>query len=292
MSSESSARRPAGGGLRPEADGRTLFESHRELIDRVIGYVCSRHRLRAQDAEEFAAHVHLKLIEGDCQVLRRFEGRSSVQTFLTVVVHRLFLDYRNHEWGKWRPSAAARRDGPTAVLLERLLTRDGLTLDEAVEVLASRHDLRLPPGEVERLVALMPPRTRRQHESDAVLVGLPSPEPSAEALAMAADRRQAGEQLLAALDRALASLEPQDQLALRLRFEDGRTVAGIAAVIGVEPRRLYARMTRLFAHLRAALEEQGFQAPAVLELIGTLDGEKPGDESGTAALRPSMAKGT
>ena len=35
------------------------------------------------------------------------------------------------EWGKWRPSAVAKRLGPTAVLLDRLLTRDGRPFDDA-----------------------------------------------------------------------------------------------------------------------------------------------------------------
>ncbi|MGH8186413.1 MAG: hypothetical protein ACREUC_07605, partial [Steroidobacteraceae bacterium] len=74
----------------------------------------------------------LKLIEHDYAVLRRFEGASSLRTYLTVVLHRVLLDQRNREWGRWRPSAAAYRNGPLAVRLERLVTRDGLTPAEAI----------------------------------------------------------------------------------------------------------------------------------------------------------------
>ena len=45
-----------------------------------------------------------------------------------AVIQRLFLDARIAKWGKWRPSVSARRLGGVAVLLERLLTRDGLSL--------------------------------------------------------------------------------------------------------------------------------------------------------------------
>src|SRR5215208_5464467 len=55
------------------------------------------------------------------QVRRRFERRSSLPTYVTVVIQRLFLDYRNRLWGKWRPSSDAKRLGPTAMLLERLV---------------------------------------------------------------------------------------------------------------------------------------------------------------------------
>ena len=72
-------------------------------------------------------------------MLRRFEGRSSLTTYITVVVQRLFLDRRNRLWGKWRPSAEARRLGPTAVLLERLVSRDGWSAEQALETLRVNH---------------------------------------------------------------------------------------------------------------------------------------------------------
>ncbi len=55
------------------------------------------------------------------------------------VVQRLFLDHRNRQWGKWRPSAEAKRRGPLAILLERLVVRDGWTFEQAVETLRTNH---------------------------------------------------------------------------------------------------------------------------------------------------------
>ncbi len=277
----------------PEPDRRTPFELHHELIERVIAYVCARRRLRAEDAEEFASYARLELIDEDCAVLRRFEGRSSLQTFLGIVIQRLYLDYRIKQWGKWRPSAAARREGPNAVLLERLLTRDGLSLREAGEVMAAHHGVSLSPDELERLSALLPPRARRTREHEIVLRSLPSTDPSPEDLAMAADRKADAGRLLAALDRAVGALDPPDRLALTMRFQEGRTVAEIARTTGTEPRRLYARMTRLFGEIRRMLEAEGFDRGAVRDLLGRLD--PPGTDAtgspGRPALRPSMAKG-
>jgi hypothetical protein len=54
----------------------------------------------------------LKLIENDYRILRSFEGLASLGTYLTTVIARLFLDFQIHEWGRWRPSAAATRLGP------------------------------------------------------------------------------------------------------------------------------------------------------------------------------------
>ena len=89
--------------------GEALFLSQLDVIERVISFVCVRHHLPGSDADDFGSHVKLRLIESDYAILKKFEGRSSLRTYLTVVIQRLFLDYRISAWGKWRPSAEAKR---------------------------------------------------------------------------------------------------------------------------------------------------------------------------------------
>jgi DNA-directed RNA polymerase specialized sigma24 family protein len=94
-----------------------LFLEQLAVIERVIGWVCSRHGLRGADAEDFASAVKTRLIENDYEVLGRFEGRSSLKTYLASVVNRLYLDFQVQRFGKWRPSAEARRLGTVALRL-------------------------------------------------------------------------------------------------------------------------------------------------------------------------------
>ena len=100
--------------------------------------------------------VQLKFLESGYQAFARFDGRSSLRTYPTTVVWRLLLDWRTAAYGKWRPSAAARRLGPQAVRLDRLLNRDGLTVDEAIQV-ASRAP-EASPEHALRLIADRLPR--------------------------------------------------------------------------------------------------------------------------------------
>ncbi len=59
----------------------------------------------------------------------------------------MLLDYQNHLWGKWHPSAEAKRLGPMAVRLERLRYRDQLSFEEACrEILGKTRDLPGEPG--------------------------------------------------------------------------------------------------------------------------------------------------
>src|SRR5215510_1984357 len=90
-------------------EGEALFLASLPVIDDITGQVCRRHRLSAAEADDFRSEVRLHFIDRDYEVLRRFEQRSSLPTYVTVVIQRLFLDYRNRLWGKWRPSADAKR---------------------------------------------------------------------------------------------------------------------------------------------------------------------------------------
>ena len=99
------------------------FLDHLPVIDQVVQFIGRRHRLPADAIEELQSAVHLKIIDNDYEVLRKFDGRSNIRTYLTSVVQRHFLDSRTAVWGRWRPCACARRAGPAGVLLDQLLIR-------------------------------------------------------------------------------------------------------------------------------------------------------------------------
>src|SRR6516225_10797601 len=89
-------------------DDEALFLASLPVIDDIAGQICRRHHMTGADAEDFRSVARLHFMERNCEVLRRFEGRSSLPTYVNVVIQRLFLDYRNRQWGRWRPSAEAK----------------------------------------------------------------------------------------------------------------------------------------------------------------------------------------
>ncbi len=145
---------------RPELE--TLFVSAIPDVERAIHFVARRHRLSRTEEDDFAGEVKLALVENDYDVLARFQGRSSLRTYLTTVVQRLFLDHRCRLWGKWRPSAEAQRRGPVALRLEVLLYRDGLTFDEAVETLRTNFCVTETREELGELMQTLPVRGSRR----------------------------------------------------------------------------------------------------------------------------------
>jgi RNA polymerase sigma factor for flagellar operon FliA len=246
---------------------RDLFEQNLPLIERLLRSVCRRNAFPPDESEEFASWAKLRLIDDDYAVLRKFEGRASLPTYLTTVIVNLFRDYRIHRWGKWRPSAEAKRLGEEAVQLETLVGRDGRTLAEAIQILRTSFGVTRPAIELEQLAARLPERPRRRHEGDEALAALPSGD-AADAGLLDGERRAIAERAERAVSAALAEIEAEARLALKLRFADGLTIVEIAALLGVPAKPLYGRIERSLAALRRALERDGLGAPQVMALLG------------------------
>jgi RNA polymerase sigma factor (sigma-70 family) len=81
-----------------------LFTANVPLIERLSRFVCREARMNPADADDFVSHVMLKLVNDDYAVLRKFEGRCQLSSFLIVVVRRALSDFLARERGKYRPS--------------------------------------------------------------------------------------------------------------------------------------------------------------------------------------------
>ena len=242
-----------------------VFATHQDFIERALKIVCSRQRLLGPDAEDFCSAFRLRLIEGDYAILRRFEGRSSVQTYLVSVVMHFFQDWRNARWGKWRPSAEARRLGPIAVEFETLRVRDDLGFETAAEMLCARHGLQR--ADVEVIAARLPPRHTRAFVSEGEVVNLPSPTPSPDAAVLEHELAVEAQRATAAVRDAVGTLSVQDQLIVRMLVDDGLSVAVISRTLKLRQKPLYRRIHGVMASLRGLLEEQGFSAQSMGELF-------------------------
>jgi RNA polymerase sigma factor (sigma-70 family) len=243
------------------------FVLHAPLVEEILRIVCYRHGLRGADSEDFASAARLRLLEDDCAILRKFEGRSALKTYLTAVIVHLFQDWRNARWGKWRPSAEAKRAGPLGIRLEQLVVRDGLTLDEAHETLTTNYAMVTSREKIARLAARFPARTGRHMVTDEWLADWPAADAGPEQRLLDRADAQRRTDLSAALAQATRSLAPEDQLILKMRFADGIGVADIARTLRRDQKQLYRRIDRLLADLRRALATAGFTGPEVIAFL-------------------------
>lgn len=247
--------------------GRELYDANLDLINAIAASICRSKRLNATDAADFTSQVHIKLLDNECEVLNKFQGRSKLKTFLQVVITHAFLDYRNAEWGKPRPSNQAKRLGPRAIEIERLHYFEGMNLNEVFEYLRTNLRWDITVEELDRIVAQLPPRTRRRHIPDDVLTDVPDGGPSVDDIVAQRQLEEPRCRLLEALDRAIATFSTQDRLILTYHYHDGRSVAWIARTMKLDQPRLYKRRATLGNRLRKILEAQDFDRDTVRKLL-------------------------
>ena len=252
-------------------DFEQLLVTNLDLVERLTRFIC-RNKLDPNEVDDFSAWVKLKLVDRDYAILRSFEKRASLPTFLNIVIRRLFSDYLIHLHGKWHTSAAAQKLGPFAVLLERLLHRDRKSLDEAIGIVRAEEGAP-SRAELEKLAAKLPPR--RQHASfvnaeDVAQEVSVSSEPI-ESDAMAGDRRDTENAIGKTLQASLATLSVEDLTILRLLYVQDMTVADIARMLHVEQKPLYRRIDAICRNLRKQLASAGIDRRDADEIIGRND---------------------
>jgi RNA polymerase sigma factor (sigma-70 family) len=239
-------------------DPSHLLQSNLALIEGIAMRVCRRAHVRDADAEDFVASVKLALVEDDYAILRKYEGRSSLSTYLTIVIERLMSDERMRTRGRWHPSAEAVRLGPAALLLEAIVRRDRRTIDDALPLLRSV-DPAITRESAEAMLARLPERRPRP-----AAIPLDSAPPaalatgaSADAGALESEARSVGERAARVVRATLASFALEDRAIVRFRFGLEMNVSDISRMLRLPQRPLYRRIESLLQKLRGALAEAG-----------------------------------
>jgi RNA polymerase sigma factor (sigma-70 family) len=271
-----------------------LFLANLDVVESVIRHACQRHHLT--DADEFASEVKLKLVENNYEVFRKFQQRSTLRTYLTVVIQRIYLDYRNHLWGKWRPSTEARRLGPVAIRLETLMARDGYGFAEACEHLRTNDRVTETESELVEIAIRLPLRPRRVMVGEESLEDVPETTTGLDDRILSDERRTRARRIQAALAAAAQSLGDQDRLILRLRFQEGLALADIARALTLDEKPFYRRFTALLHQMRRALESAGIDRKEARDIVAREDVDiclalLSGTATETASAPPSEPKG-
>ena len=248
-------------------DYQRLLLDHLDLVDQIVRTTGRRRHLSATEREDFASFVRLRLVEDDYAILRKFQNRSTLWTYLAAVIERMSLDFCAEKWGRWRPSAMAERLGPIAVTLERLVTRDSHTIEEAMEIVRTNHGVGNSYAELRRIWDQLPVRVRTSEvgeEAAATVSGSDTSEITVED----SDRQKNIERLQRALAAAFEQIAAQDRVVIALRFDQDLSMVEIAKLTGSSVPTLHRRLDKSVKQLRLALTSEGFDPREIAELIG------------------------
>ncbi len=263
--------------LEPEVDVERTFLDHLPLVERLASQAARRSGFPPEDVEDCVASLRLKLIDDDYAILRRHRGTSKMSTYLQIVVQHAFQDWRNQKWGRYRPSATAKRLGPLAIQLEQYLIREQLDLEMAIQHVLQRSKEvsgeALPTARaLHQLAAQLPSRLRRTEVGEDALEHQPSPDTaSADRRIRDTERRATAEVVYGILKRAMRELEPKQQLILQMFYADGCKGSAIARALGMEQRGLYTHKDRGIRHLRRAFDAEGLTWDSVRDILGWVE---------------------
>ncbi|HVR38931.1 MAG TPA: hypothetical protein VMU84_07525 [Thermoanaerobaculia bacterium] len=240
------------------------------MIDRIVAVVARRARLHGADAEDFASDVRVHLMADDYAVLRKYEGRASLASFLSVVVQRLLCDERTRRFGRWHPSAEAERMGDAGVQLEKLISRDHRSLEEALPIVLAAHPS-LSASDIEAIAKRLPVRVSRPRAIpiDDTPTDTFVAFDRADERALEADARVLAQRTSTTIRETLGAMSAEDRMILRFHFGSGMSLADVSRMMRLPQRPLYRRVDTMLERLRRACVTAGLDARSVRDLIGS-----------------------
>ncbi len=249
-------------------DVRAFYQANLDLIQNLISITSKRRMLNEEDAADFGSYTHMKIMDNDFRILRGFKGNSQLKTYLTIVIQRLFQDYRNHRWGKWRLSAEATRLGEPASLLETLVTRDKLNFEQAYQVITTNHRFDITRDQLAELAAKLPVRIARKPVPLDIIDYEPTENTDVDISFKTQEWQALKEKTETALGQVLDEMEPGDRRIVKMYYLEGVKVVQIARVLQMDQKPLYKKLKRLLKKLRQRLESMGVRKEHVAEVIG------------------------
>ena len=248
--------------------GEEFFLANRAEIERAVRFEAGRARLSPEDAEDLQSSVDLRLIENDYAVVRNFKGGCAFATYIVTIARHILADQRMHDFGRFRPSAEAKRLGDPGILLEQLLYRDQKTFDEALAVVLQHHAV--TREEVAAMAARLRLRPRsprpRAVSIDEVIEPAIDPD-TVEKQAIDHEREARAAAINRIVEDALARVPLQERVAFRLRLRvPPVSGADIARMLHLDQKRLYRRLEAIEKRLGKVLRDSGVTREEILDL--------------------------
>jgi sigma-70-like protein len=149
--------------------------------------------------------------------------------------------------------------------------RDGLTLDQAVQVLQTNHRVVLSEDEIRALSVKLPHRPPpRSFVGREVLAQLAQSCVGGDGHIVRREAEGVARVVESVLRQLVAELPPQDRIILRLHCEEGFSWTDISRFLQIPQRALYDRKDKLLKGMQTELRRRGLHAD-VLGLLRDAD---------------------
>jgi len=251
------------GSENPEKSWNQFLNEHANSIYQVITHYESDID-KAADCFQFVCE---QLIRDRAKRLRKFKlnGSATFATWLRAVVRNLCIDWHRSEFGRHRIFRSISRQSTFDQEVFQLIYERGLSADDSILVLTGKHQnvtLERIAQSQERIEKELTTRQRwllvtrlPVHEAelsldqtDSQLENVVDQRPDPETQAAQNER-------LLKLQRALNSLDKQDRLLIRMRYQQDLTLQQVANLVGAEnPQRVDRMIKNALTKLRKEMD--------------------------------------
>jgi RNA polymerase sigma factor (sigma-70 family) len=242
----------------PEAAWDAFIGRYRRLI-----FASIRHYARDyDDVMEVFARVCEALREDDFRRLRTYAAepvhRARFSTWLVTVVRHLTIDWFRQRDGRRRLPALAEGLPPLQRRIFEHVFLEGRSHVEAYELTRARDGPAMPFGAflAELRAVYRAVTTGRRGVLLPELARAPDPEEEAEDAALSGESVER----IALLEQGLASLAPEDRVAVELYVVEGLPAGDVARIVGLpNAKAVYNKVYRALAAVRERLEAAGIR---------------------------------
>ncbi len=243
----------------------SLLVRHLDEVTQAISTVGRKRALSPEDRDELRSFAMEKLLEREEKVFGTLDRVICHRAYFIKVVERLWIDLTYARWGRWRPTAKARRLGETAIELDRLVRRDGLQPSVAAKMVGQVRTHRHTSTLRDLACELLAGRSKAKERAvpvplDGLEVALPTFDNQEEE-----ERRLRARELLKVLRKTLGDLSPEDRRLIRLRFMENLSGPEIARQTRLGQSEVYRRLKTILGDLAKRLKGRGLGRQRVVE---------------------------
>jgi hypothetical protein len=237
--------------------GRLLLEKSFQVVEEAIEALASRKRLSTTQRRAFRAMVLRRLERGDYEALARYRPVVPLESYLGLLVGRLYGEYREQLQASFRESLDTAFDADAALLIEKLVTRHvRLEPEAAIRVMRTKFPALAEAGLRELLRGLPP--------CEGLLDGWTELLDSVSGCAAATN--EAAALVPAELQLRIAALPVADRQLVELVYFRGLTNGEAAALLGVRVQTMVRRLHAVLDKLGITRGDGGPGREAAVEL--------------------------
>jgi RNA polymerase sigma factor (sigma-70 family) len=206
------------------------------------------------DADTLFNEVLDRLTSNSYKVLREFENRSKLTTFLTTVITHLIIDIKRKNEGRNRAKDRAKAMGPVGEKLYDLVLIKGYPVEEAFDFVNRTDGITETLEEIETMVEKIRGR-QTSHPQPGTGVEKRTPEVNL-------GKKQRTELNKKVLNEVLSELNNEERFIIRMRFplsddEEPKNLSEIAKILRITEKAVDSRIRRVLTKFKEKMLKYG-----------------------------------